>query len=355
MTTVVSATEVLHRRLATQRLLADRLDRPAEVVGLLAGVQSQEFGHALWSLGMRSTGTYADARAAFDRGEFVRTHVLRPTWHFALPEDIGWLLAVTSPRVHQLNGTMYRKLGLDPAALDRAASTIVDALTGGVALTRAELGQRLGTSSLTLVYQVMNAELEGLIVSGPLRGAQQTYARMDERVPPERRRSGDLAELAYRFFVGHGPAGLRDLARWASLTQTQAREATEAAAPRLAEVTVTGEPLWCDPAAPEPPATVDYGALLLPLYDELTLTYPALGFPLATRHPHPAGEDQFAGSVVLGDENVGTWRRTVRGRSVAVDVALPPDRAPAERESVATAAAALAAFLERELDLTITG
>jgi hypothetical protein len=178
---------------------------------------------------------------------------------------------------------------------------------------------------------------------------------MDERVPPERRRTGDLAELGRRFFVGHGPAGVRDLARWASLTQTQAREATEAAAPRLAEVTVTGEPLWLDPAAPEPPATVDYGALLLPLYDELTLTYPTLGFPLATQHPHRPGEDLFVGSVVLGDENVGTWRRTVRGRTVVVEVALPPGRTPAEHGSVAAAAEALAAFLERELDLTITG
>jgi hypothetical protein len=355
VTAVVAAAEVLHRRLATQRLLSDRLGRPAEVVGLLTGVQSQEFGHALWSLGMRSAGTYAGASAAFDRGEFVRTHVLRPTWHFALPEDIGWLLAVTAPRVHQLNGTMYRKLGLDPAGLDRAAAVIVDALAGGVALTRAELGQRLGTGSLTLVYQVMNAELEGLVVSGPLRGAQHTYQLLEDRVPPEGRRTGDLAELAYRFFVGHGPASVRDLARWASLTQTSAREATEAAGPRLAQLTVTGEPLWFDPAAPEPPADVAYGALLLPLYDELTLTYPTSGFPVAARHPHPAGADQFVGSVVLGDENVGTWRRTLRGRTVEVEVVLASSRAaPADRNAVTAAAEALAAFLGRTLALTIT-
>jgi winged helix DNA-binding protein len=353
VTTRVSAREVLHRRLATQRLLADRLPDPAAVVGLLAGVQSQEFGHALWSLGMRSAGTFADAQAAFDRGDFVRTHVLRPTWHFALPEDIGWLLEVTSARVHQLNGTMYRKLGLDPAALDRAAGVIVDALAGGVALTRTELGQRLGTTGMLLGYQVAYAETEGLVVSGPLRGAQHTYVRMDERVPPERRRTGDLGELAYRFFAGHGPASVRDLARWASLTQAQATAATEAAAPRLAEVTVTGEPLWFDPAAPEPPADVAYGALLLPLYDELTLSYPALGFPVADRHPHPAGEDLFVGSVVLGDANVGTWRRTLKGRSVRVEVALTPGLVPAEHEAVAESAGDLATFLDRKLDVAI--
>jgi len=355
VTATVSAREVLHRRLATQRLLVDRLPSPTAVVGLLTGVQSQEFGHALWSLGMRSTGTRADAQAAFDRGDFVRTHVLRPTWHFALPEDIGWMLEVTAPRVHQLNGTMYRKLGLDPAGLDRAADVIVDALTGGTALTRTELGQRLGTSGVALGYQVAYAEAEGLIVSGPLRGAQPTYVRMDERVPPERRRTGDLGELAYRFFAGHGPASVRDLARWASLTQSQATAATEVAAPRLGGVTVTGEPLWFDPAAPEPPAGVAYGALLLPLYDELTLSYPALGFPAAARHPHPAGEDLFVGSVVLSDENVGTWRRTIKGRSVGVEVALAPGLTTAEHEAVVEAATALAEFLGKELDLTITG
>ena len=262
---------------------------------------------------------------------------------------------MTSPRVHQLNGTMYRKLGLDPAGLDRAAEVIVQALVGGVTLTRAELGQRLGTSSLLLVYQVMNAELEGLIVSGPLRGGQQTYALMDERVPAERRRSGDLGVLAYRFFAGHGPASVRDLARWASLTQSQATAATEAAAPRLAEITVTGEPLMFDPAAPEPPSDVGYGAMLLPLYDEVTLSYPSLGFPAADRHPHPAGEDLFVGAVVLGDENVGTWRRTVKGRGVRVEVALAPGLTAADHEAVAAAAASLAGFLGRELDLSIAG
>ncbi len=176
---------------------------------------------------------------------------------------------------------------------------------------------------------------------------------MDERVPAAHRRTGDLGELGRRFYVGHGPASVRDLARWASLTQTQAREATEAAAPRLAELTVTDEPLWFDPAAPEPPADVAYGALLLPLYDELTLSYPALNFPVTAQHPHPAGEDLFVGSVVLGDENVGTWRRTVRGRTVEVEVALSPGCSADDRVAVAEAAEALAGFLGRRLDLTI--
>jgi hypothetical protein len=224
---VTTVPDVLHARLATQRMLSDPLAGSAEVVALLAAVQSQEFAHALWSLRLRSaSGTEAEVRAAFDRGEFLRTHVLRPTWHLVAAEDIGWLLAVTAPRVQRLNGTMYRQQGLDQAALDRAATTITDALAGGAEFTRADLGALLGTSGVRLAYQVMNAELEGLIVSGAMRGAQHTYARLADRVPAARRRSGDLAELAFRFYAGHGPASEPDLARWATLTRRQAAEAS---------------------------------------------------------------------------------------------------------------------------------
>ena len=113
--------------------------------------------------------------------------------------------------------------------------------------------------------------------------------------------------------LGHGPASEPDLARWATLTRRQAAEATEAAAHRLAFVEVDGERLWFSPDAPEPPADPAYGALLLPLYDELTLSYPTINFPEAEGHPHPPGEDRFVGCVVVGDRNVGLWRRTVQG------------------------------------------
>ena len=149
---MTNLSDVLHARLATQRLLSNPLASPADVVALLAAVQSQEFAHALWSLRLRAaSGNETEVRAAFDRGEFLRTHVLRPTWHLVAAGDIGWLLAVTAPRVQRLNGTMYRQQALDQPALDRAASLITDAL-GGAELTRAELGEQLGTSGVPVSY-----------------------------------------------------------------------------------------------------------------------------------------------------------------------------------------------------------
>ena len=135
---------MLRRRLTTQRLTGDAPPTAAEVVRVLGCVQSQEYAHALWSLGMRTSGlTVAGVQAEFDSGSFLRTHILRPTWHFVAAEDIRWILQVTAPRVQKLNQTIYRQHGLDPATLDRGLAVIVEELEGGRYRTRAELARRL--------------------------------------------------------------------------------------------------------------------------------------------------------------------------------------------------------------------
>ena len=129
--TETSRRDVLLRRLATQRLQGEGLPSAADVVRLLGCVQSQEYAHALWSLGMRSSAqTVADVQAEFDRGEFLRTHILRPTWHFVAAEDIRWILKATAPRVQQLNQTIYRQVDLDPDTRDRGIRLIVEELEG---------------------------------------------------------------------------------------------------------------------------------------------------------------------------------------------------------------------------------
>jgi hypothetical protein len=350
---------VLRRRLATQRLQGDGLPSAADVVRLLTCVQSQEYAHALWSLGMRTSGlTVADVQAEFDRGAFLRTHILRPTWHFVAAEDIRWILKLTAPRVQRLNQIIYRREGLDPATLERGAALIVDELRGGRFRTRTELAQALAdrglvSQRLRLAYIVMNAELEGLICSGPLRGAQQTYALLDERAPPNSAKAGDAAELAYRFFLGHGPASIQDLARWSSLTVVQCREAVDAVKDRLECATVEGVDLWFGPETP--PATAAPRVLLLPLYDEVTLSYPAINFLPASGHPHQPGEDLFVGCVIIAETNVGLWRRTFKGSKMIMEVTLAPGVLARSRSLIETAAAGLASFAGKELELMIAG
>jgi Winged helix DNA-binding domain len=352
--------DVLRRRLATQRLHGERLPSAAQAVRLLTCVQSQEYAHALWSLGMRTSSLMAtDVQAEFDRGAFLRTHILRPTWHFVAAEDIRWILQLTAPRVQRLNQTIYRQERLDPATLERGAALIVEELRGGQCRTRAELGQALADRDLTsqglhLAYIVMNAELEGLICSGPMRGAQQTYALLEERVPRTEAATGDAAELAYRFFLGHGPASIQDLARWSSLTVTQCREAVDAVKGRLECATVDGVDLWFDNTDP-PQVQAAPGALLLPLYDEVTLSYPAINFPLGHGHPHQPGQDLFIGCVIIDETNVGLWRRTFKGSKMIMEVTVAPGVLARSGSLIETAAADLAAFTGKELELTMAG
>jgi hypothetical protein len=319
----------------------------------------KEYAHALWSLGMRTSGlTAAGVQVEFDRGDFLRTHILRPTWHFVAPVDIRWVLELTAPRVQKLNQTIYRQHGLDQATLDRGVAVIADELEGGQHRTRAELAQALAgrgvvSQGIGLAYVVMNAELEGVICSGPVRGAQQTYALLDERVPRSADVGGDIAELARRFFLGHGPASIQDLARWSSLTIGQCRDAVEAGKDRLDCMSVEGVELWFGPETPAP--NPSSGALLMPLYDEVTLSYPAINFPQANGHPHPPGADVFVGCVILAETNVGLWRRTLQSRKMIMEVTLARGVEPRSRRLIAAAAADLAAFAAKDLELTITG
>lgn len=350
---VWTAQDVWWRRLVAQRLVGPPLPGPVEATRHLAAVQSQEFAHACYSLALRSEPTTsAEVLAAFDRGDLVRTHVLRPTWHLVAAEDLRWLLRLTSPRVQLRNAHRYRALGLDQRSLDRAAELIVAMLSGGTHLTRAEIGDRLRAAGIDdggqrEPYLLMHAELAGLVCSGPMRGRQHTYAVVGERLAGvvDDEPADPAAKLARRFVRGHGPVSARDLARWASLTQAGATAALRAV-DELAEVDVAGTTLWLDPGGdPGPPQP---HALLLPLYDEAALSYTAVIPPQAADHP-AAGEEDRVAMVVVNGVDVGRWRRVVRGRRVEVTTRLAPGLSAAVRAAVQTEVDGLACFLQLEL------
>src|SRR5687768_5888179 len=202
--------DIARRRLAAQHLVKPVVTSPAEIVRQLGAVQAQDYGGAKWALGMRTQGASdGSIERAFTDGSIVRTHVLRPTWHFVTPADIRWMLALTGPRVKATMAYYDRKLELDDALFRRSTAAIVHALRDGKQLTRAEIAQALRQSgvdvgeSQRLGQILLRAELDGVICSGPRRGKQFTYALLDERVPPEAPMGRDeaLLELAIRYFA----------------------------------------------------------------------------------------------------------------------------------------------------------
>ena len=346
------ATWVREQRVRAQGLALPPDRTPTAAVRRLAAVQSQEPAHAFWSLALRSTATTeAEVRAAYDLGEFLRTHVLRPTWHFVAVEDVRWLLATTAARVHQANGSMARRRGLGAAELDRGAEALAQALAGGAVMARPEVAAVLAdaglpAAQLDVVLLVMHAELEQVVVSGPMRGATHTYALLDDRVPTTAQDGADPGRLLRRYLTGHGPSSVRDFARWSSLTLTSSRAALDELGDELVTVEVGGETYHHLPSRDEgtPPPV-----LLLPLFDELPLAYRDLAFPAVPGHPHPPDVDLRSGSVVAGDANVGTWRREVKGRTVEIAIDLAPGVPEDLRERAWAEAGRLADFLGRDL------
>jgi hypothetical protein len=308
------------RQLATMRLAAQGIgaafDSPVEVVQHLLAMQAQDFGGALWAVGLRTrSSTEADVEQAIADRQIVRSWPQRGTLHLVAAEDLHWMLALTFARTVQSAAGRHRALGLSSSDFFLAA-TIAEAAVGDGVLGRTELLAALDAGGVSTdgqrgAHLLLYLAVTGLLVFGPRQGKQHTFALLDGWVPTRRALEGDeaLAELALRYLLSHGPATDRDLAWWSSLTLTQVRRGIAAIAPQLERLTVDGVDHWHRPGL-EPAAT---GIHALPGFDEYVLGYQdrsaQLGPEWAARIV-PGGNGMFLPTIVRNGEIVGTWKRT---------------------------------------------
>ena len=239
---------------------------------MLLAVQSQDAPLVRWSLAMRSRdATHADVVAAIDSGRIVRTHVLRPTWHQVLAEDLRWLRDLTGRKIAAGLKARHRGLRLDePREVERGHAAVADRLRGGRHLTRRELAAELDDPGLTggrLGHLLMLAELDGLICGGPLQRGRHTYALTDEWLPPTAPRPRDEAvrALVRRFFAGHGPASVAHLVRWSTLTRAETKQSLAELGDELDTLDRDDAPHWFDPATHARARRREHAFLLLPV------------------------------------------------------------------------------------------
>lgn len=311
-------------RMRNQRLWGSRFETPREVVRWFGALQAQEFALAKWSIAQRTRGmSRAAVDQAFAAGVIVRTHLLRPTWHFALGEDIRWLLKATAPRVNALNAYYNRQHRLDTKLLAKSNSIIAKALEGGAHLTRSELAAALTHGGIRavgnrLAYILMHAELDAVVCNGAMRGKQHTYALLAERTPPVKTldREAALAELTRRYFTSRGPATLNDFARWSSLTAAEGREALALVAGELKSDVIDGKTYWFGPlprASASPKPAVD----LVQGYDEIIMSYgesrDASFTPVDSR---------LLNTVLLDGRMIGKWKPVAQRNSVVIKTVL---------------------------------
>ena len=347
----------LHRQLLTEHTAGSITRSPASIVAWLGAVQSQDYAGAVWAVGQRAPGaTMADVDAAFDAGAILRTHVLRPTWHFVSPDDIRWMLTLTAPRVHAIGMPYLRRMAVTPAMLTRAHRAFERALRGGRTLTRAELATVLKRAGIDatgsrLALIVMNAELDGVICSGPRRGKQFTYALLDERAPRARALSRDaaLAELAGRYFASHGPATAKDFSWWSGLAVKDVKAGIEAASPALQAIVAGGTTYYASPDErfKHRPAAAAY---LLPNYDEFLIAYRDRA--LSVRPRASARNPIFAHQVVVDGYVTGSWSRSIGARQATIEVRPYTKFSRADMTRLRDAANAYGRFIGRSVRLT---
>ncbi len=345
--------EIAHRRLHNQHLSAAPLADPVAVVRHFGAMQAQEYAVAKWSVAQRTSGCDdAAMQRAVDEGAILRTHALRPTWHFIAAVDIAWIQALTGPRVHVFNAYYNRQHGLDDGLAAKATVVITEALRGGNHHTRRELGEELGRAGIEatgnrLAYIIMRAELDGLIANGPMRGKQHTYALISERAPDALTLEPDeaLAELTRRYFVSHGPATVKDFSWWSSLTVSQTKRGLDLAGSTLAHEVVDGRTYWFAPADPpkrEPSPAVH----VLQGYDEYFVAYTesrhvvnVAGLPVGT-----SNENLLIHPIVLDSQMIGFWRRVVDRGGITAEPTLAIKLTAGQRRAVDAAFARFADF-----------
>jgi hypothetical protein len=355
------AQDIAKRRLANQGLLKPTLKKASEVVATLGAVQAQDYGASKWGIAQRTRGLAdSEIEKEIDDGAIVRTHILRPTWHFVAAADVGWMLALSAPRVHAANAYWYRWLEVDEAVARRSRTVLTKALRGKQ-LTRVELGHVLGrakiqiTNPRRLACIVMRAELDGVICSGARRGKQFTYALLEERVakPTALEREAALFELARRYFTTRGPATVDDFAWWSGLAKADAKRGVEAAATQLGHESIEGRSYWF-PAAERAVRISSSLAHLLPNYDEYFIGLKdrsAFGARLKASGVE-ARIDGLSGNVlIVNGQIVGGWRRTLVGRTAVVELKSLIRLREAERRAVGVAAQRLGRFFGLSVEI----
>src|SRR6478736_4281366 len=308
-------------RLASQGLTGPGFGSVPEAVRAMPALQAQDLQASLWAVGQRVPGSrLADVRAALNHGEIVRSWPMRGTLHLLAPEDLKWILAITSNRLIKSLAGRHRELGISAADVDAAAEAALARVAGGGAASRAEMFQAFeqagqSTAGQRGIHLLAMLCQRCLLVQGPLAGNQQLVVAVDDWIKNSRSldRAEGIAEWLLRYFRSHGPATERDFAWWSGIPLTETRAALAAVRDQLVCLEFDGTSYWL---SAETAALFDDGVpgqrtvLALPGFDEFLLGYADRSLVLPPEHADkivPGGNGVFKKTIVAGGAVIGTW------------------------------------------------
>jgi hypothetical protein len=322
-------------RLSNTGLNSSAFKTPTEVVEHLCAVQAQDYVAAKWAIGLRLQKTTDQiVEQAFNEGKILRTHVMRPTWHFVTPQDIKWLLELTAPQVKKLLASSDKKLGITKELLNLSQKTCQEALEGNKSLTRTELAEELQRRGISakgqlLAHILVHIELDALICSGPVKGKQLTYCLLDERAPNAEKlsREESLKKLSLKYFSGHGPAQVKDFAWWSGLSLVDAKQGLKLSQEMLEQETVDTKTYWFTQPKNHSNSK-EQSAFLLSIYDEYTIGYTDRSVLSDERIVEKliAMGNALTAVMVFEGKIVGTWSKRKIKKNL-IEVRLSPFKA----------------------------
>ena len=326
----MNSKNILNIRLITQQIEATKFRTPKEIVSWMGAMQAQDYNMAKWAIGLRLPGTTdGTIEDAFNKGEILRTHVLRPTWHFVAAEDIYWMLELTSPQMNSLLKSRQKQLELTKTIFAKSNSIIEKAVSGRKHVTREELMTLLKKAKITITsersYHLMyQAELNGIVCSGNMKGKNQTYALLEERIKKAKQipREEALAKLADRYFTSHCPATLEDFTWWSGLNITDARHALEMIKKSLISETIKSKTYWFTNSF-SIPAKSKSSLYLLPAFDEFFISYKDRTAAFQPEHHTKAFTNNgiFHPVILMNGKAIGLWKRNIQKDKVILEAA----------------------------------
>ena len=312
-------------RLQNQQLLNPLFCQPKELVSWLGAMQAQNYSMVKWAVGMRlKSATIQTVEEALRKGEILRTHVMRPTWHLVAAEDIRWMLKLSARRIKSANDSFAK--GYDLEITDelyaKSYNLLEKILCGNKSLTKQEIAEHFCCSGILVEADnhrmtrfMVRAEQEGIVCSGEDKGGKYTYALLEERVPPvpEITKDEALARLARSYFRSHAPAVLQDFIWWSGLPVSEAKQAIYLIESELTAEQWNGQ-TWYVHEACRTRGKVSGRLHLLPSYDEYLLGYKGRTDVLPKEHyPKAFTNNGLFYPVILHEGQViGNWSNSGR-------------------------------------------
>jgi hypothetical protein len=311
-------------RTYSQQLTESQLRTPHETVAWLGAVQAQNYEMSKWAVGIRSKSSVSDVEAAFARGEILRTHVMRPTWHWVTAENIRWMCELSKRAIKAAAAHRDRQLEIDEKLFSKVNHLLETMLRDNNHLTRIEISEQLNvngikTDAARMIHFMLRAEVEGIVCSGINKGKNQTYALIDERVEPVKKRNRDeaLAQLARNYFQSHSPATVLDFAWWSGLSMADSRAALNFIDNELTKESVENRTYFIHKSLNADLAHTE-NLQLLPAFDEYIIAYRDRTTVIAAEYQPKAFTKNgiFFPVVLYNGKAIGVWNKSQKNNDL---------------------------------------